>query len=160
MSRASWTPERKALVAAEYADDIDSVAFLAKVNELPGPEPVPDLQSLQHAASSLGIKKTHAALSAIRNNAKKPEPRVQSGQRNIQSPWMPNQVKVLLPPPPSDISLAEQEIIADRAAADRYDLALKMLRRRIDPDKVRAQTKLPLREVFRLMAKVREGKRV
>ncbi len=59
------TPEREALLRAEYPDAVDGAALLARVNALPGP-PVASHEALKMWAVKLGLRKTEATIRTLR----------------------------------------------------------------------------------------------
>ncbi len=63
--RGEWrTPEREALMRAEYAAATDAAGFLARINALPG-APCTEGSTLRVWARKLGLRKTPEALAAI-----------------------------------------------------------------------------------------------
>lgn len=58
------TPEREALIRAEYPTAVDADAFLARLNALPGP-PIPSHNALKEWTQKLRVLKTPETLRAI-----------------------------------------------------------------------------------------------
>lgn len=240
-----WTPERVALMRAEYPDATDPHALLASLNALPG-LPVKHIGIVSLKALRMGLAKTEAARLAIGSQngrrcvergtltRKRTSPRTAeraalmmefypttpraemldmlnalpgpalSGhqsmtnwawilklkriaaprpafvppspppmrKRRIPPPVAPSPVERFAAPigapswaqritqdvsitPPEDLTPEQQAELVDRRLEERQAKARAMLARRIAPDKVRAQTRLPLREVYRLAMEVR-----
>jgi hypothetical protein len=144
-----WTPERVAMLREHYPQH--GSAILDALNSLPG-RPIKNREALICQASLLGVKLDPEA------------------HRNLVSramlthfgaaPPPPVVITAEPPPPPADpepppLTAAESAALADARLAARHDKARAMLRRKTEPAIVATHTKLPLREVFRLVGEMR-----
>lgn len=172
------TPERLALMLAGYPAATDLGAFLAQLNALAGPA-ISTTKAVRSWASLLGLRKTPDAAAAI---AAKPHhrPKIEARRaaeaqareerkRDIKpvaftAPRAPEMRRRTIALPvmrePAPVVLVEpRPEIADAAINRQHAQARAMLAKKADPEVVRARTKLPLREVYRLAGEVRMGVR-
>lgn len=160
------TPERIALVTAEWATCTDRAALLARVNALPGPA-LTGLKALRAMGRALGLKAPAATVQAAkaaggrRGRAKQMAEPVVRRPRAIVASWdvsVPRREFAEVPPPePAELTAEQQAAMADAAMERRLERARDMLRRKKDAAMIAANTRLPLREVFRLAGEMRRG---
>lgn len=175
---AARTPEREALVRAEYATATEAGAFLDKVNSLPGP-PFATTGTLRQWAHDMGLRKDEATHRTIKRRAasaniakaraalriyvrkEKPTPvplvRKAAAPRPKAPPMRRGRIAppVIHEPAPQPVTVEQSPEIADRAVERKHAMARRMLAKKIAADKVRATTGLPMREVFRLAGELR-----
>lgn len=155
---AVWTPERADMLRGMWIDMVDDVAGLAKLNALPGP-PIDSVKAMRVRASVLGLGPRAAKRAAV--DAKQ---RADALARSLARGPKPPRVRHRAKPRPAPAPVyAEPEPCpdaADAAMARRMAIARKGLAKRdADPRMIAAHSRLPLREVFRLMAAIRDEKR-
>ena len=166
--RPPWNEAREALVLAEYPTDTDTPKLLARINAISGPRPV-TVGGLQEKVRNLRLRKTPEALAQIKRNTAlaawhtgaRSSERVNADgayRAPINGPtWNTAISRHAGMPVPEDLTPEQQADIADAAVARKHDLARKMLSRKVAPEKVQQQTRLPLREVYRLAGEQRMG---
>lgn len=161
------TPERIALVTAEWATCTDRAALLARVNALPGPA-LTGLKALRAMGRALGLKAPAATVQAAkaaggRRGRAKQMTAARAGRpvRTTVAAWdvsVPRREFAEVPPPePAELTAEQQAAMADAAMERRLERARDMLRRKKDAGMIAANTRLPLREVFRLAGEMRRG---
>lgn len=165
------TAARIALIRAEWPTCRDRAALLERVNALPG-DPIASVKALQRAARALGLRMDEAtALIAMSEGGRRaraqavprvrraepPVPRVRRvAQRRAAAASVTMPAHAVAAPEPVQ-TLADQAAIADAAMERRIERAREMLRRKRDAGMIAANTRLPLREVFRLAGEMRRG---
>lgn len=171
-----WTPERLAILRQEFPPCLDRTALLARINALPG-DPIAGVESMRAKAVTLGLRATPDTERQLRSLSGKKggrKPRAPAPERSAAAaPPMPPSLPPTPPPAPAPIVAApelppEREAeIADAALAQRHQRARDMLAKSLSEKGrkdefalasiVAAHTKLPLREVMRLMGEVRRS---
>jgi len=166
--RPPWNEAREALVMSEYPTDTDTPKLLARINAIDGPRPV-TVVGLQEKVRNFRLRKTVETLSQIKRSTalaawhtgSRQTERVNAdgGYRPpVNGPtWNTAISRHAGMPVPDDLTPEQQAAIADEAVERKYELARKMLSRKVAPDKVQQQTRLPRREVLRLAGEQRMG---
>lgn len=151
-----WTTERTALLVAEFATVLDLGALLAQLNALLGTEQVRNIMGIRNKAAKLGLRRQAATLPAkpLRAPAAPPKPKPRPVLATPLPPALPA-------PPPSPPRPEPSPERADAVLARRHDRARALLARRNPPEasEIATTCALPLREVLRLRAEVRDALR-
>lgn len=161
------TPERTALLRAEWTDCTDREALLARLNALPG-LPFASVETLREWARKMAVpmwtkpvEPPPAPVVVAPPPPPPPAPKPPKARkvRLTAPPMKPKDVIAPLPapepPPPARLREEVTAAMADAALAAKHDKARAMLKRKTEPFIVANHTRLPLREVFRLQAEVR-----
>lgn len=157
------TPERVALIRAEWPRCLDREGLLARVNALPG-QPIRSVKALKSTARALGLRMDdETAWLAMSAGGKRGRamalPRVRRARAPRVEAVAAEPVVEIVPQPEPRVepTLAQQAAMADAAMERRLERARDMLRRKKDAAMIAANTRLPLREVFRLAGEMRRG---
>lgn len=156
MNTTHLTPPRAEAMPRLWADlTLSTKALMAALSEAdPTMPPVRTKKVLYGYARKMGLP-------VPRGRSRKvapPAPSTRKFAAPIGAPsWAQRITQDVSIAPPEDLTPEQQAELVDRRLAARHDKAREMLARKIDPDKVRAQTGLPLREVFRLVGEARMG---
>lgn len=136
MSNYKWTPERLALLHAEYRDATEWQPLLERINALPG-SPISSRKSMNAKAAKLGLGKSPAAAAEIQVR------KAEAGRRWGSARAKPEREREYHPPAIDDPGL--------RA----YEWARQLFAQKKPPEAVRNITGLPLWRVYGIAGELR-----
>ena len=175
--RSARTPEREAILRAEYSTSTDRHALLAKLAALPG-KPVRTFKQINQWVLLLGLRKTPEALKEIKaragnvRSARRAQPDPEPYTAPIGSPgWAHRIVREVATHRPEDLTPEQEAEIADAALDRRLERAREMIARKMQGKSaakamaafedaaqgIIANTRLPAAVVRRLAGEVRMG---
>lgn len=173
--RSARTPEREAILRAEYSTSTDRNALLAKLAALPG-KPVRTFKQINQWVLLLGLRKTPEALAEIKARTGKALATRQIQPEQFTAPvgtpgWAHRIAREVPTHRPEDLTPEQEAAIADAALERRLERAREMIARKMAgktaakamaafedaAQGIIANTRLPAAVVRRIAGEVRMG---